>query len=60
MIENINFEDIKEEDEKKQAPISSLMLKKKEKSAEVVQAKTDKNTSNSPQIVSNDHLTKEV
>ena len=36
------------------------MLKKKDKSAEVVSAKTDKNTSNHSQNMNNEHLNKEI
>lgn len=49
---------MKEEEQKKEAPISSLMLKKKDKSAEVVQAKTDKNGASNSQNINNEHLTK--
>lgn len=44
---------MKEEEEKREAPISSLMLKKKDKSAEVVSAKTDYNNAGNSQNTNN-------
>ncbi len=51
MIENINFEDMKEvQEEKKEMPLSKVMSKKKEKTAEVVEAKQE----TTPPVLSSD------